>query len=81
MSDDQQAEWWQKTEVLTGISLVALLFIVLLPLIVTDERLAFGVPLGYFLAVIIVPVTMFAAIFAIGRGQERLDQQHRGLSD
>ncbi|MHA1548482.1 MAG: hypothetical protein ACTSYE_06075, partial [Alphaproteobacteria bacterium] len=64
MSDDQQAEWWQKTEVLTGISLVALLFIVLLPLMVTDERLAFGVPLGYFLAVIIVPVTMVAAIFA-----------------
>ncbi len=77
MSDDRQTQWWQKSELLTGTSLVALLFVVLIPLTVRVESLAFGVPLGYFLAVIVVPVAIAGSIFAIAGRQERMERRRR----
>ncbi len=76
MSKDQQARWWQETELLTGVSLAVLVFVTISPLMVSTDAMAFGVPLGYFLAVIVVPLATAAAIFFISGRQERLDRRH-----
>ena len=76
MRKQQQAEWWQETELLTGVSLAALVFVTISPLLVSTETLVFGAPLGYFLAVIVVPLATAAAIFFISGRQERLDRRH-----
>ncbi len=76
MSKDQQARLWQETEALTGLSLAALVFVIISPLMVSTEATAFGMPLGYFLAVIMVPLATAATIFLISGRQERLDRRH-----
>ena len=77
MRKTQPADWWQETELLTGVSLAALVFVTVSPLLVSTEAMAFGVSLGYFLAVIVVPLATAAAIFFISGRQERLDRRHR----
>ena len=77
MPHDKLTEWWQETELLTGLSLAALVFFAISPLLASGEAMAFAVPLGYFLAVIVVPLATVAAIFFISARQERLDRRHR----
>ena len=73
-SDDARA-WWQKTETLTGLSLAGLVFVAIMPLMVSREAMAFGMSLGYFLAAVVTPLAAVAAIFIVAHAQERLDRR------
>lgn len=76
MDEKEQADWWQKTEALTGIAIAALIFVAAAPLMVSRQAMAFGVPLPYFVAIIVVPVATVATVFLIAGTQERLDRRH-----
>jgi putative solute:sodium symporter small subunit len=77
MDEQEQTVWWQKTQALTGVSLLGLLFVIVSPLMVSANTTFFGMPLSYFLAAIVVPVVLVVGIFWVSGRQERLDRRHR----
>lgn len=75
------SQWWQKTEVLTGVSLVALAFIGASPLMVSPEVTLYGMSARYFMAAVIVPVVLAVGVFWVAARQERLDRRHSPTDD
>lgn len=77
MPKDSKAEWWQQTETVAALAVGVLLFVALIPLMVSADMTAFGAPLSLFTAVIVVPVATVITLLVVSRTQERLDSRHK----
>ena len=76
MDERERTQWWQKTEVLTGVSMTGLLFVGVSPLMVSPDATLLGVPLRYFMAAVIVPAVLVAGVFWAAARQESLNRRH-----
>lgn len=79
MRDSGQERWWRRTGELAGVTIAGALVLALAPWLLSfilGGRTALGLPLPYFVFVVLLPLVVLAGIFWFSRRQLSLDHRY-----
>ncbi len=84
MTDANQTAWWVRTAELAVIVLAGFAAVVSVPLLLAgwlDRGALFGLPFGYFVVAMVIPVVLALAIFWFADRQRVLDNMYDVIDD
>ncbi len=84
MTDLNQTAWWVRTTELAAIVLAGFAAVVAVPLLLArwlDRGALFGLPFGYFIVALALPVVLAMAIFWFADRQRALDHMYDVVDD
>ena len=79
MREGGQENWWRRSVRLAAVTVGGAAVACLVPWLLSPVlagRTALGLPISYFLFVIVVPIGVFAAVFWFARRQDALDHRY-----